>query len=90
MKTQTLLQGLMNDDRTHNVHQSENVMPDALPVVAHHRPVHDHEHLVNMVILILMMMMMMMMLMTITSTQFSREAGGQTLLLLVDRRERPL
>ena len=89
MKTQTLLQGLMNDDRTHNVHQSENVMPDAFPVVAHHRPVHDHEHLVNMVILILMMMMMMM-LMTITSTQFSREAGGQTLLLLVDRRERPL
>ena len=35
----------MNDGRTYNMHQCEDVVPDAFPMVAHHGTVHHDEHL---------------------------------------------
>ena len=35
----------MNDGRTYNMHQCEDVVPDAFPMVAHHGAVHHDEHL---------------------------------------------
>ena len=35
----------MNDGRTYNMHQGEDVVPDAFPMVAHHGAVHHNEHL---------------------------------------------
>ena len=39
----------MNDGRTYNMHQCEDVVPDAFPMVAHHGAVHHNEHLVVIV-----------------------------------------
>ena len=134
----------MNDGRTYNMHQCEDVVPDAFPMVAHHGAVHHNEHLVavvkNIIITIIISTIIMITIMStmgpsittrylaiivtitmfpvvitsiiiiashqaksiilliliiilisiITSTQFSREAGGQTLVLRVDLRDRPL
>ena len=35
----------MNVGRTYNMHQCEDVVPDAFPMVAHHGAVHHNEHL---------------------------------------------